>query len=308
MSGGTLAVNTLANDGSANVVLAGGTVQPLNTNAGWAANMVLSTAVTTFDTRDAGGQARTLTVSGTLSGDGGLNVAGNGVAELSGLNTYSGATTVSNATLQVNGALNANGAVSVYSGATFGGTGAVGHLTLFEGGTYSPGNSPGTQTVASLDFAGGTFKVELVDAGLADQVIAQTGLALSATLTNSLQLALANFDANTAAGTTFVIARNDSGLAWDGNTFYLADAGGANDGTALLNHALFGVLGGGTAEQYFQIQYDYTAADSDGLGNDITLTLTMIPEPGALSLGALALGGTYLLRRRVRGKNKHWNR
>ena len=81
---------------------------------------------------------------------------------------------------------------------------------------------------------------------------------------------------------------------------YLGQNAGANSNTML-------VTGGGTAEQYFQIQYDYAAADSDGLGNDIALTLTTIPEPGALGLGALALGGTYLLRRRVHGKKKRWN-
>jgi hypothetical protein len=78
--------------------------------------------------------------------------------------------------------------------------------------------------------------------------------------------------------------RGRAGAVHGQHTFYLADAGGAQDGAALLNNAIFGVL-----------------------GNDIALTLTMIPESGSLSLGAQALGGAYLLRRRVQRKKKRWN-
>ena len=72
--------------------------------------------------------------------------SGAGTLSLTATNTYTGATVVSAGTLLVNGSI-ASSAVSVQSGATLGGTGTTGPLTIDAGATHSPGNSPGITTV-----------------------------------------------------------------------------------------------------------------------------------------------------------------
>lgn len=64
------------------------------------------------------------TLSGVLSGNGGLIKAGAGTLILSGTNTYAGATVVSNGTLTLNGSIT-NCTVAVGTGATFNGTGTL---------------------------------------------------------------------------------------------------------------------------------------------------------------------------------------
>jgi autotransporter-associated beta strand protein/YVTN family beta-propeller protein len=97
------------------------------------------------------------TFAGTISGTGGLTKIGIGALTLSGLSSYSGATTVNAGTLIVNGSI-ANSAVTVNSGATLNGTGTVGALTIASGGTFAPGNSPGTMTVqGNLAFQSGAL-------------------------------------------------------------------------------------------------------------------------------------------------------
>ena len=84
-----------------------------------------------------------------LSGAGSVNqVAGTTI--LSANNSYSGTTTVSGGTLRINGDQSAaTGLTSVASGATLGGTGKIGgSVTIANGGTLAPGNSPGTITIA----------------------------------------------------------------------------------------------------------------------------------------------------------------
>ncbi|WPN36583.1 autotransporter-associated beta strand repeat-containing protein [Pseudomonas sp. P8_139] len=168
VTGGTLAVNTLANGGlvsgigassnaSGNLVLNGGTLAYLggtsSTDRGF-----------TVGTPGAGGSvgaigvsnaATTLTVSGTAVGDDGFRKDGAGTLVLSGTNTYSGGTSVTAGTLragstQAFGSTNNN--LSVASGATadlngfntsIGALQGVGNVTL------------GSATLTAL--AGGSF-------------------------------------------------------------------------------------------------------------------------------------------------------
>jgi len=88
----------LTNDGSANTVLSGGTLQPLNANGNWSAALVVSNTVT-LNTMDTGGLLRTNVLSGALSGGGTLNVTGSGP-------------------LSVNGTMTGGGWINVQSGAT----------------------------------------------------------------------------------------------------------------------------------------------------------------------------------------------
>ena len=90
---------------------------------------------------------------GGIGTGGSLTKIGTGTLTLSGVNTYTGATAVNAGAVIVNGALHAASAVSVESGATLGGAGAVnGAVTIKDGGILAPGaaGSPGTIRLGSL--------------------------------------------------------------------------------------------------------------------------------------------------------------
>lgn len=108
--------------------------------------------------------------SNDITGAGGLTLRGNGTLELSGANTYSGKTTVAGGRLQVSGSLTS--ATEVQQGATIGGTGRTGDLTIASGGRLAPGASIGTLHVAGdLTLAQGSiYEVETDARGKSDLV------------------------------------------------------------------------------------------------------------------------------------------
>jgi fibronectin-binding autotransporter adhesin len=89
------------------------------------------------------------TLSGVLSGEGGLSKTGEGVLILSGANTYAGTTVVSNGSLVLNGSIT-NCTVVVDAGATFSGTGT---LKWQAGQTVTVS---GTMDISQLNLALGT--------------------------------------------------------------------------------------------------------------------------------------------------------
>jgi len=91
----------------------------------------------------------TFTGSGKLSGSGGLTLSGAGSLTLNTANDFIGPVNVNAGTLLVNGTLG-NAPVTVASGATLGGTGAIlGPVTVQSGGTFSPGASIGTLAISN---------------------------------------------------------------------------------------------------------------------------------------------------------------
>nr|WP_246339853.1 autotransporter domain-containing protein [Ancylobacter tetraedralis] len=90
------------------------------------------------------------TYAGTLSGTGTFATSGAGVLAYTGDSAaFAGTTRVTAGELAVNGTL--GGAVEVSAGAALGGSGTVrGEVTVANGGSLTPGNSPGTLNVGSL--------------------------------------------------------------------------------------------------------------------------------------------------------------
>lgn len=99
--------------------------------------------------------------AGNIAGNGGLVKESTGTLTLSGQTAFIGGTTVNAGTLLVNGSLsNGFGAAQVNTGATLGGSGVVGAVSL-NGGNLSPGNSAGTLTAADLLWTSGTLVFDL---------------------------------------------------------------------------------------------------------------------------------------------------
>jgi len=107
-------------------------------------------------------------------GTGSITVRGGGTLTMNGNSTYSGPTTVeTGSTLIVNGSLTSD--VTIESGASHGGSGSVGSLTLQAGSTLAPGNSIGTIHVGGdLTFASGAFfETEIDPTGTTDLIEVQ---------------------------------------------------------------------------------------------------------------------------------------
>lgn len=140
---------TNANGGTStlDVQLGGGL---LGAKASWASSapVSLNSATVTIKAADAADVANDIALSGVVSGTGGFTKTGAGALTLSGANTYDGATTVSAGKLVITGNQSeANGAVSVASGATLGGNGAIGgDVTLASGAVHQLAVAATTET------------------------------------------------------------------------------------------------------------------------------------------------------------------
>ncbi len=123
-----------------------------------------------------------MTFGDTISGTGSVIKRGAGALTLTDTNTYTGATSVISGTLIVNGSIASSSVVTVAAGATLGGSGTV-PTTVINGGTLSPGNSPGTLTVnGNLTLNPGSTYVAEVQGAVADRVAVTGTAALAGTL------------------------------------------------------------------------------------------------------------------------------
>lgn len=156
---GTLNFNS-ASLGTGGITFSGGTLQ-------WASGTATDVSAQTVaidaggGTMDLGGQTVTLANTIGMSGRGSLTVT-NGTLILGAGNTYAGGTAVgSGATLiarNSSGSATGSGAVTVQSGGTLEGPGAIsGAVTTLPGGSFNPGGSGvGTATVGSLTLSAGS--------------------------------------------------------------------------------------------------------------------------------------------------------
>lgn len=141
----------------------------------------LSTA-TVFDTG-----ANAVTASGVISGSNTFTKSGAGALTLSAANTWSGTSSVGAGTLVVTGSLSSSAnAVTVQSGATLAGTGAINRPVTLNGSVAPGMTGPGTLTTGALTLApGSAYDCQIADwnggAGTGFDTINSGTLALTAT-------------------------------------------------------------------------------------------------------------------------------
>lgn len=122
----------------------GGVAQRIGSLAG-AGSVVLGAGTLSTGTNNVSTQ-----FSGVISGTGGVAKAGTGEWTLTGANTYTGATTLNGGMLTLNGSL-ALSAMTVNTGTTLAGSGSTaGAVTVQSGGTLSPGERLGNQSLPGL--------------------------------------------------------------------------------------------------------------------------------------------------------------
>ena len=299
-SGGTLNVSgsnatvTTLSGGTVNANAAGLVVT--NFNGG---NIAVSNGVTVA--------LRGGSSSGVISGSGGIAKQGAGTLALSGDSTYSGATAVEEGTLVVDGSVN-NSTVTVENGATLGGSGSVGGLHINLGGTISPGNSPGTLSVAtnSVWNPGGNYNWQIYDAtGTAGNLngwdliniagsLDLTGLSVGNEFNINLW-SLSGVAPDVNGNAVNFTAPTDN--TWRYTWTILTAAGGITgfDATNFnLNVAAVNGTGG------FQNPLGRGTFYLEQNGNDLNLHFGIVPEPGTWAAAALLAGGAAFVRWRKR--------
>jgi len=228
------------------------------------------------------GAGSTLNVTGAVSnsvwatGNGSFIKTGDGTMTLTATNNYTGTTAVNEGKLIVNGNISTS-VTTVASGATLGGSGTLGALTINSGGFVTPGNSPGILTVNGNYSQAGQYTAEIAGttAGSGyDQINVLGTVDIS--------------------GGSLVTAFSGS-YAQNDLLFILL-----NDGTDAINGTFAGYAQGATVASYGYMdwQISYTANSVNNTftgGNDIAIMA--VPEPNT-SLLIGSIGVLALLRRR----------
>lgn len=222
----------------------------------------------------------------SIHGLGSLSKLGAGTISLTNGNTYTGLTLIQEGRLDINGDQSlAIGQVSVFSGATLGGTGIIGGATFIQsGGIHAPGLSPGIETFA-------------LGIAYSNNATLQWELTANATATRGLQfdgIDVTGGELTVLPGADLSLIFNGSGSAvdwdnafWDsGQQWLMFDLSGSattNGASSLFDIASISLDSGGDTltKGYFYTFY--------GAGGDMYLGYA-IPEPGELVLLLLGLG------------------
>jgi autotransporter-associated beta strand protein len=271
MTGGTL---YLSNNGDAistegtgtstsTITLSGGVIGSSTTTAGggWtsAASMILGTTNgdITFQSANATSSSRNITLSGQLSGSGGLIKTGAGNLTLSGINTYAGVTTINAGTLQI-------GHASAL--------GTSGNIT-FGGGTLQYGNGITTDLSSRLKNSASAIIVDTVanNVTFASVIDSSNSGGFKKTGTGNLTLNAANtFTGATSVDNGILVLGN--GLALQNSAFDTTASVVGNSTVGLRNTGNSLTLGGLTGNK--DLPSIFTTA-SGGHSNITTLTLNI---------------------------------
>jgi autotransporter-associated beta strand protein len=295
LTGGTLTIrgeNSLSplrkGDGTAAFNFGGGTLQA---GPGFASSLPMTLTGINGDAKiDTAGWA--VTLSGQLSGQGGLKKLGGGTLTLTANNNYNGATTINAGTLALDAEASlASNLINVVGGAKFdvsalsggfiltagqtlkGSGRIVGDLTI--DGIHAPGNSPGIQTVQGNYNMQGQLQIELAGAQPGtryDQVLLSGPGNYNVNLGGTLLLDWTGFSDSSDSTQLWILKNNTDGLLE-------SEFGNYADG------AWLGVHDG----RAWYIWYGADAATGNlSGGNDVLISA--VPEPSTLLLGLGGIG------------------
>ena len=313
-----------------NVVLAGGTISSssfsngiptgmFNFNQGGAtpfgittvAGSPLSTISTGVVIRGTGlmpvAANANLTITGPITGSGGVNKTGTGTLTLidtyadgtgNGNNTYAGGTNIAGGAIRFNTTVSYPGATPtsflgtgttvVQSGATLGGTGFTGGPVVVAG-TITAGQDAatiGTLTSTAQSWnSSGSYLVKL--AGSSNDDLIMSGLTINASSASPFAVQ-PSFTGTLSNGSTYVIATDTN------------SAGTPNPFNSAIGSIL--VLSPSTPTPATGLVFAL-ATQSDGGGYDLLLEVTAAPEPTSLLLLGLAGAPLALGRRRRTGRS-----
>ncbi|MGV3551807.1 cadherin-like domain-containing protein [Rhizobium sp.] len=257
-SGGSISGGLSGNGGTrADAVLfTGGTNQFDHQGGTITGNVVANGTNDTF--RLSGSTGGSFDIS-TIRGFEHLGSQGSAIWTLTGTNADTQSWTASSGKLIVNGTM-ANTDFIVASGATLGGSGTLGDVTVQSGGSIGPGNSPGIIHVGDFSLSG-TLTIELngTTAGTWYDQISVTG---RVTLGGALDLSILDWFMP-AVGDSFIIIDNDGTDAVSGIF------SGLGEGYTI-------VTGYGDDDRVYRISYQ------GGDGNDVVLTVV----PGIVGGGS----------------------
>jgi autotransporter-associated beta strand protein len=199
-----------------------------------------------------------------------LTKTGANTLTLSNTSSYTGNTTVSGGKLVINGNISTSTLTTVQSGASLGGTGTVGALTIDAGGTLAPGNSAGNMNIAGNLTLAGTFAWELAALSTANPGSDFDTLTV---ITGSVDLTGAIIALNLGLNTPSAIPFWQTDQTWSG-ILNNSGAGTLIGAFSPINNSAWATLGA------FSTTYT---------GNDANLVWTAVPEPRAALLGSLGL-------------------
>lgn len=234
-------------------------------------------AVTGSGTFTVGGAGDT-SISANLTHSGGLIKTDSGTLTISGTgNTFTGNTDVNQGKLVINGYISTSALTTVSSGATLGGSGTVGALTISTGGFVTPGNSPGILTVNGDYTQAGQYSAELAGT-TAGADYDQIDVAGNVDITGGTLVAM--FSGSYSENDLLFILQNDGTDAITG--IYT----GFSQGDVVANYGGF--------DWIISYHADSTTNTFSGAPNGNDIALMAVPEPGVAALlgglGLLALG------------------
>jgi fibronectin-binding autotransporter adhesin len=214
---------------------------------------------------------------GITDGAGGGRVAvtktNTGVLTLAAANTYTGTTTISAGTLLLNGS---SASATVVNGGVLAGAGTItSSVSVGDGGTLAPGNSPGTLNTGSLSLTGANATIAMEIGGIGAGEYDQINVTGAVNLNDNGRIAITLL--------SFIPSPTD--------IFFLV----LNDGTDAINGTLFNLAQGETFSSggyTWQVSYEGDAGSNLFTGGNDLALIAIIPEPATAVLaafGALAL-------------------
>jgi autotransporter-associated beta strand protein len=238
-----------------------------------------------------------ITLTGNLTGGGGLTAEGTGILTLGGVDTYTGATAVTGTggRLLVSGSVSGTISISVTSGANLevdgflnstnaalvsgrlSGIGSVDGATVLSTGTLAAGFSTGSTTAGTLTSTGA-----IAFSSTTGTLSIRVGLTTGASGDND-QLAITNGAALTLDDTTLRLSPGAAEGGAPQDALYVIVNGGAQatgSGTDVFVNAPASGDSITMGSEVFDVFYGVNSGNT-GPGSDIDVELAAVPEPGA---------------------------